>query len=321
MSKVNPKIDLVFKKLFGSEENKDILMSLINAILPENQQVVKITLKNPYNVSDYAEGKLSILDIKAEDEQGRLFDIEMQIRGSKFYGKRALFYWAKMFGTQLDYVLDETQDNNDFIEVGYSDLKKCIVISLLDFNFFDDKEYQRAYTLKDRQTNEAHKDLDYLDLYFIELKKYKTKVQNLPTILERWITFLNNAHKYSNKNLPQELSQIKEIRKASLSLEAMYLDEKEKSYYDAQQKFLLDQNAFMQEAIEKGIEEGIKKVVGEAVEKAVGEAVEKAVEETELNRNIEIAKKFITLGIDNATIANGTGLTVEQILQLRNEKQ
>jgi predicted transposase/invertase (TIGR01784 family) len=65
MNKFNPKIDLVFKKLFGSEENKDILLSLINSILPLDQQVAKIDLKNPYNVSDYAEGKLPILDIKA----------------------------------------------------------------------------------------------------------------------------------------------------------------------------------------------------------------------------------------------------------------
>ena len=52
MLKVNPKIDLVFKKLFGSEENKDILLSLINAILPDHQQIATITLKNPYNVSE-----------------------------------------------------------------------------------------------------------------------------------------------------------------------------------------------------------------------------------------------------------------------------
>lgn len=52
MGAINPKIDLVFKKLFGSEENKDILLSLINAILPEDEQITKLALKNPYNVSD-----------------------------------------------------------------------------------------------------------------------------------------------------------------------------------------------------------------------------------------------------------------------------
>jgi predicted transposase/invertase (TIGR01784 family) len=301
MGKVNPKIDLVFKKLFGSEENKDILLSLINAILPLTQQIAKITLKNPYNVSDYAEGKLSILDIKAEDEHGKLFDIEMQIRGSKFYGKRALFYWAKMFGSQLDYVLDDSQVNDNTLEIGYSDLKKCIVISLMDFNFFDDEEYQRFYTLKDGKTNIQHKDLDYLDLYFVELKKYKGKLQNLKTTLERWITFLNNAHKYDNKSLPEELAQIKEIRKASQTLEAMYLDEQEKNYYEAQQKFWLDQNTFIKETIDK--------------------AVEQAVEQAELGSKLEIAKKLIKRNLTNEDIAEDTGLNLAQIEQLRREQE
>jgi predicted transposase/invertase (TIGR01784 family) len=268
---------------------------LINSILPLEQQVAKITLKNPYNVSDYAEGKLSILDIKAEGEDGRLFDVEMQIRGSKYYGKRALFYWAKIFGSQLDYVLAENQDNDDNIEVGYSDLKKCIVISLMDFNFFDDKKYYRFYTLKDSQTHEVHKDLDYLDLYFIELKKYKGKLQNINTTLERWITFLNNAHKYDNKTLPKELAEIKEIRKASQKLDAMYLDEKEKSYYEAQQKFWLDQNTMMKEAVEKALEQG------------------------ELNSKIEIAKKMILAGSENNFISQMTDLTIKQIEELRNQ--
>jgi PD-(D/E)XK nuclease family transposase len=309
MSKVNPKIDLVFKKLFGSEENKDILLSLINAILPYEQQVVKIVLKNPYNVSDYAEGKLSILDIKAEGEDGRLFDMEMQIRGSDFYGRRTLFYWAKMFGSQLDYINDFANANEQITEteklaalekqgkLGYSGLKKCIVISLMDFNFFDDTKYHRFYTLKDGETHEQHKDLDYLDLYFIELKKYKGKLQNINTTLERWITFLNNAHKYDNKNLPKELAEIKEIRKASQKLDAMYLDEKEKGYYDAQQKFWLDQNAFIKETVEK------------------------AVEQAEQNRNIEIAKSLFQTSLSNEEIAKHTNLTIEQIEQLRHEKQ
>jgi predicted transposase/invertase (TIGR01784 family) len=311
MSKVNPKIDLVFKKLFGSEENKDILLSLINAILPATQQVAKITLKNPYNVSDYAEGKLSILDIKAEGKDGRLFDVEMQMRGTDFYGRRTLYYWAKMFGSQLDYINNFATANEQITEIeklaklekkgklGYSGLKKCVVISLMDFIFFDDAKYHRFYTLKDGETNETHKDLDYLDLYFIELKKYKGKLQNLNTTLERWITFLNIAYQYNNKTLPEELAEIKEIRKASQKLDAMYLDEEEKSYYESQQKFWLDQNTFIKEALEK--------------------AVETALEKAALSRNIEIAKKLIKRNLTNEEIAADTGLTVKQIEKLRSE--
>ncbi len=122
--KANPKIDLVFKKLFGTEDNKDILMSLVNAILPLTQQIVTLELKNPYNLADYTDGKLTILDIKAQDEKGIQYDIEMQIRGYDFYGKRTLYYWAKIFGAQLDHI-PEFQKLTSLVDNSYSELKKC----------------------------------------------------------------------------------------------------------------------------------------------------------------------------------------------------
>jgi len=315
MGKVNPKIDLVFKKLFGSEENKDILMSLINAILPENQQIAHITLKNPYNVSDYAAGKLSILDIKAEDEFGNLYDIEMQLKGTTFYGKRTLYYWAKIFGSQLDYLTDEEIEAKLKKGKSYTDLNKCIVISLMDFEFFKDDRYHRCFMLKDRETNETHKDLDYLDLYFVELEKFENRHKVVKTVLDRWIKFLNRADLYSKSTLPKELAEIEPIRKANERLEIMYLDKKERDYYEAQQKRYLDEISRIQEGIEKGIQEGIEKAVQEAVEKATQEATEQA----ERNKKIEIAKNAISENLENELITKLTGLSIEQIESIRKD--
>jgi predicted transposase/invertase (TIGR01784 family) len=292
MSKVNPKIDLVFKKLFGTEENKDILLSLINAILPDYQQIATLDIKNPYNVSDYAEGKLSILDIRAEDERGIQYDIEMQIKGTNFYGKRTLYYWAKMFGSQLDYLPEEAVEKKK--KRNYSDLSKCIVISLMDFNFFSDEQYHRCYMLKDRETDEIHPDLDYLDLYFIELDKCDVDVKHLQTSLEKWILFLNNAYRYSNNTLPKELADIKAIKKASAKLDIMYLDEKERQYYESQQKFMLDENTRIQAAVEeatKAAEEAAKIAIAAAEEVAqTAEAQKKAAEEA--TKTAETQKKI-----------------------------
>ena len=102
MCRINPKVDLVFKKLFGSEENKDILQSLINALLPREEKISQLELKNPYNLADYIAGKLSILDIKAVDEKGKWYDIEMQVDPLGYYGQKALFYWGKVFTAQID---------------------------------------------------------------------------------------------------------------------------------------------------------------------------------------------------------------------------
>ena len=298
---LNPKIDLVFKKLFGSEENKDILMSLINSILPQDKQIVKLALRNPYNVADYADGKLSILDIKAEDENGTRYDIEMQIRGSSFYAKRTLFYWARMFGTQLDRIDEEELDDENSSAMSYSELKKCIVISLMDFNLFKDDRYHRFFMLKDSKTNETVDHLDYLDLYFIELKKFKGKLQPIKTVLERWITFLNNANLYRDDNLPEELLQIKEIKKANKRLATMYFTDKERMYYEGQQKKFLDDISIQQE-YKKQIEEQKREL-------------EQLKEQIETEK-VEIVKSLKQLNIDNQQISKLTGLSIEEIENL-----
>jgi predicted transposase/invertase (TIGR01784 family) len=243
----------------------------------------------------------------------------MQIKGTPFYGRRTLYYWAKIFGSQLDYMTEEEVAQKEKKGRAYTDLNKCIVISLMDFQFFKDDRYHRCFVLKDRLTNDTHTDLDYLDLYFVELEKFEKRHEQVKTVLDRWITFLNYAHLYSKENLPKELAEITPIRKASERLEVMYLDKKEREYYEAQQKRYLDETSRIQAEVAKGIEEGINKAVEEAVGKAVEEAVGKAVEQTELKSKIETAKKLIRLGLANEMIVQGTGLSISQIEALREE--
>src|SRR6201986_2665485 len=101
MAKINPRVDIAFKKIFGVEENKDLLISLINSIVSEEDKVSEITLLNPYNPQNFKNDKLSILDIKAKGVNGKLFNIEIQITDDANYDKRALYYWAKLYTEQL----------------------------------------------------------------------------------------------------------------------------------------------------------------------------------------------------------------------------
>ena len=101
MAKINPRVDIAFKKIFGVEENKDLLISLINSIVSEEDQVVEVILINPYNPKNFRDDKLSILDIKAKGIDGKRFNIEIQISDEADYNKRALYYWAKLYTEQL----------------------------------------------------------------------------------------------------------------------------------------------------------------------------------------------------------------------------
>jgi predicted transposase/invertase (TIGR01784 family) len=126
MEKINPRVDIAFKKIFGVEENKDLLISLINSIVGAEDRVVDVTLLNPYNPRNFATDKLSILDIKAKGETGKLFNIEIQITDEADYDKRALYYWAKLYTEQLK-VAEE-----------YSVLSKAIGIHILNFTSIPD---------------------------------------------------------------------------------------------------------------------------------------------------------------------------------------
>ena len=292
MCRYNPKIDLVFRKLFGSQENKDILISFINAVLDREPEIKNLELKNPYNLADYLQGKMSILDIKAVDEDGTWYDIEMQLAEQGSYGKRALYYWSKVYSNQIKKAEE------------YRELRKTIGIHLLDFNYFTDLKHNRCLVLKDEETNEVYPELDYQELYFIEMSKFKKKLEQPKTVLDRWITFLNNAYQYDQNNLPEDLRTEKGIEKAIERLEKMYFDEQEQEIYEAERKRIMDKKEEIKTAEEKGLERGIEKGIEKGVKKGqVNSAVkllkkgyseEEVIELLEINQAIiEAAKREI----------------------------
>ena len=126
MKQINPRVDIAFKKIFGVEENKDLLISLINSIVGAEDQVAEVTLLNPYNLQSFKTDKLSILDIKAKSETGKLFNIEIQITDESDYDKRALYYWGKLYTDQLK------------VSEEYSTLSKAIGIHILNFTSIPD---------------------------------------------------------------------------------------------------------------------------------------------------------------------------------------
>ncbi len=271
---VNPKIDLVFKKLFGSEGNQDLLKSLINSMLPENEKLKTITLLNPYNLPDYLEGKMTILDIKATDEKGKMYDIEMQISVHDYFGASAWYYWARSFSLQL--------------EKGkhFKHLNKTIVISIVNFNMFDDELYHHNFVPKERTTNQFYNILDFMSLHFVELPKFNFEGfdKKIQTTLERWITFLNNAVRIEQDKFPEDLAQLEEIKKAVERLQTMSLLDTEREYYEKQLIILMDDYARLDSALN--------------------------------HQKLDLAKGFKEKGVDSKIISEITGLPIEIIEKL-----
>ena len=250
MCRINPRVDFAFKKLFGSEENKDLLLALINAILAEQVQIAEIELKNPYNLADYQAGKLSILDIKAQDDQGRWLNIEMQIGQDLNFDKRAIYYWSKLVTEQLSEGMM------------FRELKKTISINILDFNFIpDDKAFHSIYKIINTRTGKDERFDDVLELHYIELRKFRKGYQEIANALDRWITFLTRAHELSGSNLPAELASDQAILRAVEAVDRMF-NEEERDIYRVRMEAKADVESKIASALAEGEERGMEK--GEA---------------------------------------------------------
>jgi len=302
MAKINPKVDFAFKKLFGSEENKDILIAFINSILSEDQQIKDIILKNPYNLANYKKDKMSILDIKAVDEKGIWYDIEMQISEQVFYEKRAFYYWAKVYSDQMEGGYD------------YDKLKKTISINILDFNYLDEEDFHNVYKVFNRKSKKELS--NYFEMHFVELNKFKKDFKDVKTALERWVAFLNRAYELEKNKIPEELAKDKSIKRAIEKLDVMYLDSEEREMYENELKRIRDYVAEMKTAKIRGIEQGIKQGMEQGIQQGIQQGIEKGIEEGENRKAIEIAKKLLDI-LDNETISLKTGLSIEEIEELR----
>lgn len=294
MIKVTPKIDLVFKKLFGVEENKDLLISLINSIVSKEDQVLDVTILNPYNLQDFPADKLSILDIKAKSVSGKLYNIEIQISDEADYDKRALYYWAKLYTEQLK----KSED--------YSMLNKAIGIHILNFISIPKvKKYHNVFRLLEKDSNlHFFKDIE---LHTIELKKFeenKTEqklsedeevnlfLSKIKTSLDRWVAFLTRCDLLESSKFPAKVKDA-ELQKALDALNVMHFDEKERNAYEDRLKWLrIEANTIL-------------KAKREA--KAEGKIEERA----------DIIKAMLKNGMSEKQISLITGLSISEIESLK----
>ncbi|MFI4919001.1 MAG: Rpn family recombination-promoting nuclease/putative transposase [Legionellales bacterium] len=292
MSVLNPRVDFAFKKLFGSVENKDILISFINAVVSKADQVIDVTLLNPYNNKDHKSDKLSILDIKATDEKGQHYNIEMQITDQVYYNQRALYYWSRLYTSQLQ--------EGDV----YSDLKKTISINVLNFDYFDDEpHYHNVFKVLHVESHKSY--FEDLELHFVELHKFNDDVNPIKTTLDRWVKFLKKAHHYDKTSFPDELKAEPAIEKAFYSLNTLSMDKDEREIYEARLKWLRDEAATLQKAHEKGQIEGIEQGIEQGIELGI-----------QKNRHATAIKQ-LKRGVAIDLVAEDTGLTCEEVAAIK----
>ena len=291
MTLISPRVDIAFKKIFGVEENKDLLISLINSIVSAEDQVLDVTLLNPYNPKNFREDKLSILDVKAKGIDGKRFNIEIQISDEADYDKRALYYWAKLYTEQLQAAED------------YSTLSKAIGIHILNFTSIPKTpKYHNVFHIAEKESGLLYfKDLE---LHTIELKKFMPNsndeisdlVAKVKNSLDMWLAFLTRYDLlYANK-LPKELND-PSLKKALNVLEVMSFTSIEREAYEDHLKWLRIETNTLKKAEDRGVEKGLLK----------------GIEKGEKNKALEIAKLMLYKNKPIDEIMEFTGLSESEI--------
>src|ERR1700687_3772642 len=191
---IDPKVDYAFKHLLGREATRPILIDVIDAVLnpAPGHHIQDIELLNPFNPKEAFDDKLSILDIKARDEAGRQFNVEMQMLAFRYYEKRILYYACRLHQQQL-------REGED-----YCQLEPTISISFLDHVLFPQlPEYHLRFRLLESSRHVTFS--EDLEFHLLELPKFIKPATELKNDLDIWLYFLRHAEKMNTEALPAAL--------------------------------------------------------------------------------------------------------------------
>jgi predicted transposase/invertase (TIGR01784 family) len=232
---VDPKLDYAFKKIFGEKES--IFIDFVNSVFENSNKplIKKITFINTELNKDTFEDKKCILDVQAELETGEKINVEIQLSSQKDYVKRSLFYWSKLYCSQIK--------KGQY----YFETKRCIGIHILNFDLFpNNPNYHRVVSLCDIETNENI--CDDLEIHYLSLPKIPKQYSEKLTHLESWLLFLET----NNLQIYRELSKNNKVIDEALdTLYFLSQDKMERAYYEFRNKELGDIKARELEIKEK----------------------------------------------------------------------
>ena len=276
--------DIMFKIVFGSTQSETVLRALLNALLDLRgpDKVVELAILSPNPEKFYFDDKGPILDLRARDEKGTHYHVEVQLKGTDLdYRKRSLYYTTRLYSEQL-------KSGHD-----YHLLERSVSISLLDFVLFPHStELHSTFTLWDRaQDFQLTKDLE---LHYIELTKFAPdKARLVQTRFERWLYVLKFSDLYHNRELPENLKEEEGIQMAIDAMRKAYAQDEIRAVIEAQEKAKRDAVSRLSFAERKGREEGRK----------------------------EVARRMLTLGLELDVITQATELSEQELAALEKERE
>ena len=275
--KITLRNDYAFKRVFGVEENKDVLQDLLECILdipPET--IAGLELLDKEFHKDSISDKTGVLDVKLRLKNNTIIDIEIQNRWNSEFTQRTIFYWAKMYTENL-----KTSDV-------YTKLPKCITINIVGEGFDLNNLLHSEYNVVEKHINERLS--DELEIHFLNLAKVKEQQESFEQDekkkkLYNWLKFI----KTDNPEVRKMLAESSEMMaKANETIEVMEMSPKEKWLYENRMKYEHDKASWKHVGYQEGVHQN----------------------------KLETAKNLLAMNFPIENIAQATGLSLEEIKKL-----
>ena len=291
MKYLDPKADLTFKKIFGNHPAR--LISLLNALLPlsEEEQIHEIEYLPTELVPELEGHKNTIVDVLCTDARDRKFCVEMQMEWSNAFKQRVLFNASKLYVSQA------------MKREKYSDLQPVYSLNLVNDIFErDTPEFIHNYRIvHDKDSNKV---IEGLHFTFIELPKFTPHSIADKRMMVLWLRFLTEIN-VNTQEIPSDLLRDPEIGKAVEELKISGFTDAELRAYDKFWDAVSVEKTLQYDSYQQGMEKGMEKGRAEGKEEGMNQ------------RSLEIARKMLAKGMDETTIMDMTGLTAEEIKQMK----
>lgn len=275
-------VDYAFKRVFGKNGNESILKDLLESIL--NIEIKSITIQNPEIPKNMKDGKVGVLDVRAELNGDEITEVEMQVQDQHNIDKRSPTYLTKIYSDQL-------KEGEQYIEV-----KKVVVINILNFDYYKRNSYHSVARMMFEESKENEKvDLGYivedkyatkdLEMHFIELPKFRKKDPDMSNKLEQWLCLICDEE----DKIKMAESKNEEIEKAKKELEKLAMNPEDRELYELRLKAIRDEMNIRYSGYIDGKADG----------------------------KTEIAKNLLKKQMPIQDIAEVTGLSIEEIEKLK----
>ena len=275
--------DFGFKRIFGTDLNKDLLISFLNALFEGSHVITDVKYLNTEHLGDIHTERKAIFDVYCETENGEKFIVEMQNAFQEFFKDRSLFY--STFPIREQGVKGSDWDFH---------LNHVYTIALLNFDMhdpaFDRDQLSHTVKLCDTYTHKVF--YDKLDFIYVEIAKFDKTVDELSTTFEKWLYVLKNLSRLDNQ--PQSLRD-KVFDRLFTQAEIAKFNPRELREYEDSRKAYRDLKNCLDTAMREGIEKGRTEGIAIAVKAMYSNGMNVDTIAATMNMSSENVKEILSL--------------------------